>query len=55
MSTLQVHAPAQPKIFTLAVIAFRRAAHVLKVYAEVFAEAQRQAEEAERRYPGTGR
>jgi len=38
----------------LAATAYRRAAHALKVCAEVFAEAQRQAEKAERRYPGAG-
>lgn len=54
MTTLPIHAPALPKLWTLPTTAFRRAAHVLKVFAEVYAEAQQQAREAEKRYPFAG-
>jgi hypothetical protein len=54
MTTLPIHAPALPKLWTLPTAAFRRAVHVLKVFAEVYAEAQQQAREAEKRYPFAG-
>ena len=54
MSTLRVHAPLLPKLWSFPHVAFQRTVHVLKVIADVFAEAQEQAREAERRYPRAG-
>jgi len=51
MSTLTVRAPSVPKIFSLPAVAMSRAIAVAIAVIDVYAEAQRRAAEAERRYP----
>jgi len=51
MSTLSVRAPSVPKIFSLPAAVISRAIAFALVVIDVYAEAQRQAEEANRRYP----
>ena len=51
MSTLSVRAPSVPKIFSLPAVALSRVIAFTFFMIDVYAEAQRQAAEAERRYP----
>lgn len=51
MSTLSLRAPSVPKIFALPSLAIARAIAVALAVLDVYAEAQQQVAEAERRYP----
>jgi hypothetical protein len=51
MSTLSLHAPASPKVWRLPQVAMSRAIEFALEIIDIFAEAQRQAKEAERKYP----
>ena len=53
MTTLPIHAPSTPKILEWPRAAFTRTMAVALEMLDVFAEAQRQAREAEKRYPFT--
>ena len=51
MSTLRLRQFAMPRGWTLPSVALARAADIAMLLIEVFDDAQRQAREAERRYP----
>ena len=51
MSILETRAPALPKFWSLPYAAFSSVATYAVMLVELFAEAQRMAREAERRYP----
>ena len=51
MSTLRIHAPAMPKLWSLPAAILARAVAMLTTAIDVFTEAQRLAQEAQKRYP----
>ena len=51
MSTLRIHAPAMPKLWSLPAAMFARAVAVLTTAVDVYIEAQQLAQAAQKRYP----